>query len=235
MNISLWIRGGGMRSVAYAGFIEGILQTDQYTISRVIGNSGGSIIAAMLALDMPMKSAIDYFEGFNLYTAFLGKNYIHWEKYAHSIFGATDINKTDIPLIIQAYCKDKKKISYFSSGEICKAVVASSALIQAYEWNSHLYLDCNELNNVSLKDFEGNSQEKRVVINASMRKAPYFETFSKYIQLALIDSYSKSLYSKDNCTFVDIPVPTHSLFERKNLAHLFELGYKQGLHFKLNE
>lgn len=234
MNVSIWIRGGGMRSVTYAGFLAGIEHSEKYNITNVIGNSGGAVIASMFALQMPMKNVVKYFQEFNPYSAITDHNYDNWLNYGKAIFGDAQIEKTKIPLSIQAYCKNQKKIVFFDKGEINTAVIASSAVIKPFKWNDNLYLDSNELQTFDNHDTNSNTADKNIIIQTSLRNRPFFESVIKKIHLATIEKANLQHSQKPNYSLIEISIPRHSMVDKTKLDELFKLGYEQGMRFTID-
>lgn len=148
-KLGITILGGGVKSVAYAGLLKS-LEENGIKLHSIIGSSGGAVVGASYAFGKSPEDILHHFETFNPLKPFNPLrliihrriDYTCWENHASKLVPIDmRIQDARIKLAIRAVDLDKNDSEYISEGSVVKAVIASSAILQGYEYNGHRYID----------------------------------------------------------------------------------------------
>lgn len=155
-KIGLVLSGGGARGIAHLGVIKA-LEEFEISPSIISGTSAGAIVAAFYSAGYNPEQIIEialngkFFSMANLMLKKSGLfNMQTFETIYKQHFKYNQIEKLPIPIVIAATDIVKGKIKYFTSGNLSKALMASSCIPLVFEpvkINNVIYLDGGILNN----------------------------------------------------------------------------------------
>src|SRR5438105_4700045 len=152
--INIILSGGGARGIAHLGVIKALLEND-FRINAISGVSSGAIAGAFIAKGLTPEEVLEVAvenSNFNIRRppfrlGFFNKNIM--EQVLHKYFPSDSFSDLKIPLYISATNINTSTTDYFSSGELIKPLIASSALpvlFSPVEINGFQYLDGGMLN-----------------------------------------------------------------------------------------
>lgn len=162
------LSGGGARGVAHLGVLKALKEFG-VTPDVLSGSSAGAMVAAFYAAGYPDEKIIDittqsrFFSIFHLH---IGKSglfdmgvfeSIYLEHFPHNSFEGLNI-----PIHIAATDIIKGESRYFSSGNLAKAIMASSCVptvFEPVEYEGMMLLDGGILNNLPVEPLEGKSDK----------------------------------------------------------------------------
>lgn len=148
-KLGITILGGGTRSVAYAGLLKALEEND-IKLNSIIGSSGGAVVGASYAFGRTPEEILHHFEVFKPLEPFnpirliirRGIDYTQWEEHASKLIPKDkQIQDASIKLLIRAVNLDTNNSEYIAQGSVVKAIIASSAILQGYEYDGHKYID----------------------------------------------------------------------------------------------
>lgn len=131
---ALSLSGGGLSSVAYAGFVE-VLKADNLAPSFYVGLSGGAILATLLASELSSEEILQFFDHIKT-LRILNTHLSQLEIIDHSKFIALLRNLLpyksfeQLPTRIGIFVTDlpQKKPLLIQSGDLASAIVASCSV-----------------------------------------------------------------------------------------------------------
>lgn len=237
MKINLVLSGGGARGIAHLGVVKSILE-HQIGIRAISGVSAGAIAGAFLAQGMTpdeiLEVAIENSDfsirrpPFTL--GFFSRS--NMERVLEKYIPENSFSKLSIPLYVAATNINNACTEYFSSGELIKPLIASSALpvlFSAIEINGSQYLDGGLLNNLPVEPFlEDEGPLVGVHVNPVGKKERLTTTLriiERSIELAI---YKNIQVRKSRCKLFLEPegLLPYSVYDFSNAKELFRIGYE---------
>ncbi len=236
-KIGLVLSGGGARGIAHLGVIKA-LEEFEITPSIISGTSAGAIVAAFYSAGYNPEQIVEialHGKFFNMSNLMLKKsglfNMQTFENIYKQHFKHNLIEKLPIPIIIAATDIVKGKIKYFSSGNLSKALMASSCIPLVFEpvkINNNIYLDGGILNNLPVEpvldkcDFIIGVHTNEMSIKAENLKIK--NMLDRSFHLAM----SKTVYDKVHLCNLFIEPPNMSkygMFEVQKAEEIFLHAY----------
>lgn len=235
-KIGLSIVGAGTKSVAYAGALKAFEEFGIKT-SAIVGSSGGSVIAGAYALGKTPEEIYQHFKAFKPYSIIsfrsiiTGKiiDYDKWEKHARIFSGNMKIQNTPIKLFIQATNITHPELEYFETGDLAKAVIASSAIFSPYGFKHKRYMDAEynpEYGINKLREF-GCDTAIILTLKENKKRNSLFDIL-KLPQVKAFEA-NEQLHPADYK--IEIQIQPTFLFSQKHTEKLYTEGYKQTRYF----
>ncbi len=234
----LVLSGGGARGFAHLGVMQALNESGIYP-DVISGTSAGAIAGALYADGyspreifsiMDTKSSLNYFSpivprgGLMKISGVIRilKNHLR----------AQTFEQLKIPLIVAATDLNNGKAVYFSTGDLLRAIIASSSipvLFQPLEIDNIQYVDGGVLDNLPIAPIE---KECGFIIGSFVNPSGYEERFSSLMQIAIrtfILSMSKEVREKSSRFDLLIAPPelcNYKILDPEKAEELFQLGYK---------
>lgn len=240
-KIGLVLSGGGARAIAQLGVIKAL---EEFGIkpSIISGTSGGATAGALYAAGYSVPEILSIIKEGNFFgftNILIRKQGLFamrgFEKVYAKYFPNNSFEDLKIPLIVAATDILKCEINYFSSGNLSKALCASSCIplvFQPVNFNDSLYVDGGVLDNFPVEPLIGkcdvivgvhvNSLEKE------LKKVHMNNIVDRSFHLAL----SLSVKNKINLCNLFIEPPNmsrYSVFDLKKAKEIFDYGYLYAL------
>lgn len=238
-KIGLSIRGGGTKSVAYAGALKAFEEMG-IEISAIVSASGGAVVGGSYAVGKNPNEIFEHFKTFKPYSIFSFRSllsgqpitYSTWEKHARIIARNTRVEETKIKLFIQATDVSTQQTEYIEEGDLAKAVIASSAVLSPYRFRRRRYIDGEYSPEYGIQKLQNFGCDLTFIINLiEPNKGFSFLDIIRFAQTKALDldeDLHPSTYK------ISIKIPLTFPFSQKNSVKLFDAGYKQTLRFLRN-
>lgn len=239
-KIGLVLSGGGVRALAHVGLIQVLLENNIIP-TNISGTSGGAIVGALYAAGYEPKEMISFFKKTPLLNISLyarrKPGFMDSEKYISffkKFFKNDSFESLKHPLTITATNLIDGKLNFFSSGELIKTLIASSALPPVFspiEINNNLYCDGGVLNNFPVEPLFnecdkiiGSFVNPVTKINKSQINSSY-KLMMRVLHIGL-DANNDSKFKKCNYVFLPSNVNKIGVLESKNIEKAYQLGYE---------
>lgn len=238
-KIGLSIRGGGTKSVAYAGALKAF---EEYglKISAIVSASGGSVVGGSYAVGKTPEEIFQHFKTFRPYAIFSFRsmlwghpiNYSTWEHHARLISHDTRVEETPIKLFLQATNVMNSDVEYIEKGDLARAVIASSAVIMPFKFNHKLYIDGEYAPEYGIEKLTAFGCDATIILTLTESKKAFgiFDIMRIAQKKAL--ELDETLHPADYKISIRIPVTFP--FSQKNAARLYNAGYRQTVEFLEN-
>jgi NTE family protein len=237
--INLILSGGGARGVAHLGVIKSILE-NKLIINSISAVSAGAIAGAFIAkglspdevLEIAMENAAFNVRRppFNL--GFFSKSNV--ERVLQKYFPDNSFSALSIPLYVSATNINNGSTDYFSSGELIKPLIASSALPVIFppvEIDGFQYLDGGLLNNLPVEPFL-NGEHQRVGIHVNpVGTKPHLSSTLRIIERSMELAVYKNIHTrKVHCDlFIEPPdLRQFTTYDFPKAKEIFNVGYEYG-------
>ena len=234
MKIALALSGGGARCLAQLGYIDVITQNLPIEIAMLSGSSGGAIAAAFLAQQKKPQEILAILQDFPFNKIKLnllkGTIFDHAPLYEElQKLGFIDFQSLALPLFITLTGYEDGKSYYVSSGDLARAMLASSALLPIFApifFTDRLYIDGGLSDNLPLKPLH---TFYKVAINVNPLRLGHFSrtlwgNFKRAGYIMLNAQMQKELAN----TYIEIEgVEKFGILDRKNFAKIYALGQRQ--------
>jgi NTE family protein len=238
-KIGLVLSGGGVRAVAHIGFIKFLLEHN-IVPTVVSGTSGGAIVGALYAAGYKPQEMLSFFKKTPLLKIGLyarGKpGFMDSEKYAlyfKKFFKEDSFESLKYPLTITATNLLEGTLDFFKTGELIKALLASSALPPVFspiEINGILYCDGGVLNNFPIEPLHQKCEKIIGSFVNPVSKIHKSEVNSLYKLVARVfhiglDANNFSKFEKCNYVFLPSNMNKIGILDSKGVERAYELGY----------
>jgi NTE family protein len=238
-NINLILSGGGARGIAHLGVIKSILE-HKLIINSISATSAGAIAGAFIAKGLSPDEVLEISvenSAFNVIRppfnlGFFSKK--NMERVLHKYFPEDSFSALSIPLYVSATNINNATTDYFSSGELIKILIASSALpiiFPSIEINGFQYLDGGLLNNLPVEPFlETDHQRVGVHVNPIGTKEHLTSTF-RIIERSMELAVYKNIHTrKAHCDlFIEPPdLRQFTTYDFPKAKEIFNVGYEYG-------
>ena len=234
MKIALALSGGGARCLAQLGYIDIITKNLPIEIAMLSGSSGGSIAAAFLAQQKEPQEILAILQDFAFnkikLNLFKGTIFDHLPLYEElQNLGFVNFQSLALPLFITLTGYEDGKSYYINSGDLAKAMLASSALLPLFPpvlFENRLYIDGGLSDNLPLKPLYS---YYKVAINVNPLRLNHFSrtlwgNFTRAGYIMLNAHMQKDLAD----TYIEIEeVEKFGILDRKNFAKIYVLGQQQ--------
>lgn len=239
MTIGLALSGGGMRGAAHVGAIKALEEHHIYP-THIAGASAGAIVGALYAYGCSCDNMLTFFKTVQI---------LHYKKYALNKPGFIDAEKyynffkKKFPednfsalkkkLFIAATNITDGKLEIFSSGELIKPVLASSAfpgLFSPIKIKDKLYIDGGVLNNFPVELLKKDCKTTigvylnlfETVSNSDLKH--FYNVIERAIHLRIASSDEQKF---SDCDIIIAPkkLSQYGLFEQKSIDAIYEIGY----------
>jgi NTE family protein len=240
-KIGLVLSGGGARGFAHLGVIQALNESGIYP-DVISGTSAGAIAGALYADGyspreimklMNTKSSFDYFSPTVPRGGLLKISGVI--RILKGSLRAGTFEELKIPLYVTATDLNNGKAVYFSSGDLLRAVIASSSipvLFRPLIIDDIQYVDGGVLDNLPIQPIE---QECRFIIGSFVNPSGYEEKITSLMQIAIrtfILSMSKEVTEKSRRFGLLVAPPelsNYKILDPEKAEELFNVGYRATL------
>lgn len=193
-KVALVLSGGGLKGAAHIGAYKAMESFD-IDILRIAGTSAGALVGAMIAAGFDSTDCLKIWKE---------QNFLEWKKLRlpkklglvdseylikqfSGVFPVENIEQLNIPFTACATDLLEGKSTYFSSGNLVRAILGSAAfpgVITPVQHDGSLFADGGILNNFPIEPLIGKApQLLGVFLNpASVQKLP-LDAFSNTVQV----------------------------------------------------
>jgi NTE family protein len=234
--------GGGARCAAELGYMD-VLYEKYISFNAFSGSSGGALVAALLAKGYTPKEALEIVENIDYKKIKLnllkGTIFCHKNLESELIkIGLESFENLKYKLFVAVTEFNSPKTHYLSSGNLAKAILASTALIPTFcpiEIEGELFIDGGFSDNLPilpLKDYK-----YKLAINVNPSNIPFKNTLlgnikrAGYIMLNSNIKHSISLATK----YVEIQQTlNYGILQKSKFREIFAIGQeyaKQDLNY----
>ncbi len=236
--VNLVLSGGGARGIAHLGVIKA-LQEYNVPIKAIAGVSAGAIAGAFYGLGLSPDEILDiaventYMNIRNPRRFSLGLfSKSNMQRVLEKYFPGDSFSDLKIPLHIYVTNINSGSSEYFSSGELIKPLLASSALPLLFppiEIKGQQYLDGGLVNNLPVELFIDEQIPVVGVHVNPINKRPHFSSTLRIIERSMeLAIYKNVRPRKHYCTlFIEPPdLRRFSIFEFEKAKDIFQMGYE---------
>jgi len=234
----LVLSGGGVRGLAHLGILK-VLDEQGIKFSAISGTSAGAIVGAFYSAGFKPDEILDIFRKtkfFGFSNLLFGKAGLFdmktFESVYHTYFPGNRIEDLPIPLHITATDIVKGELCYFSSGNLAKALMASSCVplvFQPVAHNDSIYLDGGILNNFPIEPLEGISDQIIGLhvnsISSKLDEIHMKDMLDRSFQLALRGQFN-SKSARCSITFEPPGMSRFGLFDLSLADEIFDFSYQ---------
>jgi len=233
--IGLAFSGGSALGIAHIGVIKA-LSENNIPISCVAGTSAGSLVAAFLAFDIPLKKMIEISKKIDwsiisefAYSKFGFKSNEPMRKIIFEAIGDVKIEDAKIPLAIVATDIDTGEEIIFRKGDVAQAILASTCLPGIFvpiQENGKKLVDGGLVENLPLSPLKNMGAKIRIGINLRHNNKKARDIFGVIANAYNVLSDAQSLSLAGKAEFIIEPnlKQFNSLdFEKQDV--LIEEGY----------
>jgi NTE family protein len=235
--VNLILSGGGARGIAHLGVIKS-MQENEIIIRSISGVSAGAIAGAFISKgyspDEVLEIATQH-SSFNIRRPPFNLGFFsrrNMENVLQKYFPEDSFSALKIPLYVSATNINNGSTDYFSSGELIKVLIASSALPVIFppvEINGFQYLDGGLLNNLPVEPFlEAEHDRVGVHVNPVGTKEHLSSTF-RIIERSMELSVYKNIHTrKVHCDlFIEPPdLRQFTTYDFPKVKEIFNVGYE---------
>ncbi len=238
-KIGLSIRGGGTKSVAYAGVLKAFEELE-IPIHAIVSASGGSAVATYHALGLKPEQILENLKKVRPYSIFSLRSlirgriadYREWEEFAQQATQGKRIEDTQIKLFIQATNVNTHELEYIETGDLAKAVVASSAILYPYKFKHRQYVDGEYSPAYGIDKLEEFGCDITFIINLHEGRKRFSLLDIARLSQAKAFKFDENLHPAD--FKISVRIPATFPFSLKGMDKIFDHGYKQALRFIQN-
>lgn len=241
LKIGLVLSGGGIRGVAHLGVVQALYEYG-VQFSHISGTSAGAIAGAFIAQGISPKEILNIVTQTNLFRllrpsmsslgllSMIQSAALYRKHISHNSF-----SKLKIPLTIAVVDIGEAKIVYLNSGDLDKALLASSTipgLFKPMEIEGHMYIDGGILNNFPVEPLIGQCD---FIIGSACNHLPVItkvNSFRHLIERSSVLAISANMVTKRPlCQVLIEPqnLGTYGLFDTKSAEEIFWIGYEETL------
>lgn len=242
MKVGLVLSGGGIRGIAHLGVLQALTEAG-IKFHMISGTSAGSIVGSLYCQGM---------EPYEIFRIFLKTKLYKFLRPAFRNPGllSLDLTRTlflehlphdsfeglKIPLVIAATDFSEGKLTYFSSGKLIQAVLASSSIPGVFKpiiIDGKMYIDGGVLNNFPVEPVQEHCD---FIIGSSCNHLPTVSkivNFRRLFERAAIMSINSDMERK--CQFLDVLIEPEgmgatSVFDVKKTEEIYWLSYNAALN-----
>jgi NTE family protein len=241
-KIGVVLSGGGVRGLAHVGFLKALnefgIQPDY-----VSGCSSGALVGALYAAGCTTEEMLDYFSAnaniFSLTKVSTKRTgMFNSEKYIStldSIILNDSFDALQCQLIVNATDILKGELSYFSTGDVKRKVIASATvpgIFTPIEIDGGVFVDGGAMDNFPVKPLL-NKDLTIIGSFVSMFKDVTLEEMTNPIKLVnragKLVINAKAVAQFELCDHILAPkvLSNYSLFDTKSMKKIYEIGYQE--------
>ena len=242
-SVGLVLSGGGVRGLAHIGVIKAM---KEYNINAttVSGSSAGALVGALYANGNSIEEMLDFFKSTPLFKynflTMAKAGFIDTDKYISlfkNYFPEDSFEALSKKLYLVATNLQKGEETYFSTGELIRPLLASSALPPVFspvEMNGYLYADGGIMNNFPIEPVKQNSNFI-IGSNASVVSPLEKKDLTNAVKLAgrvtglMIYASSKEKLKSCNVVIEPLELEEIGLLDKKGMDKAFHIGYKHAV------
>jgi len=237
-KIGLVLSGGGARGFAHLGVIKALNEAGIYP-DVISGTSAGAIAGGFYADGHSPDEILHFFveKGLYKYVEFIipNKGFLKISGLLRLInchMRASDFSELKIPLFVAATDLNNVKTVYFSSGNLLRAIVASSSIpvmFQPFIIDGITYVDGGVTDNLPLNPIKDNCE---VLIGVNVNPIGYQESFDKIMSIAERSfhiAFNAGIFEKKHLFDLYIEpqdLNKYGIFDVAKSNEIFETGYK---------
>lgn len=240
MRLGLSLSGGGARGISHAGVLKAFEEAG-IEVAMVTGASSGAMVGAFYCYGYSPDEIVDIIKSVRLFRyarpAMSRMGLLKMEATENiykRFFPENDFAALKIPLVISTTNLRYGKTSYFSSGPLIPAIMASTAvpvIFNPVKIEGEYYVDGGILNNLPVEPLIG-YVDKIVGVNCN----PLSENFEvgnmrSVLERSLLMAINVNSYSKKPVCDLFLEAPGLKNFRAVDFsraAQLFEIGYEYG-------
>ncbi|MXV53027.1 patatin [Pedobacter sp. HMF7647] len=237
LKVGIVLSGGGIRGIAHLGVLKALTDAG-IKIDHVSGTSAGSIVGALFAQGHDPEKILYEFLKVKLLKfirASFGANGLlsieNTQKLLLELIPHNSFEGLAVPLTIATTNFSEGTLTYFSSGELIKAIQASCAIPGVFKpviINNQMYVDGGVLNNFPVEPLR---KDCDIVIGSTCNHLPVVDkiiNFKKLIERAAIMSTNADMENK--YTLCDVVIEPQgmgatSIFDIGKTEEIYWLGY----------
>ncbi|OCB78776.1 patatin-like phospholipase family protein [Flavobacterium crassostreae] len=235
-KIGLVLSGGGVRGMAHLGILKA-LEEFGISFTHISGTSAGAIAGAFYAAGYSVEEIVTILKKsqiFNFSNFLIKKQGLFTMKGFEGLYQEhlNTFEDLKIPLYVAATDILKGELTYFSSGNLSQALLASSCIpvvFQPVSINNSLYVDGGILNNFPIEPLLGQCD---ILIGSyvnSIKKEVDQVHMNNIVDRSFHLAMKSSVQDKTNlCTlYIEPPnMSQFSLLSLKKADEIFEYGYQ---------
>lgn len=238
MNIGIALSGGGARGVAHLGMLMALEEMGIHP-RLITGTSAGSIVGAFYAYGYSPKEILEVIASIKLLRvlrpSFNWKGLLTLEKtyaFFKSMLPTDSFESLKLPLFVCATTLKNGRPAFFSSGELIRPIIASSAipvLFSPIKIEDKYYIDGGVVNNLPVEPLIGHCD--KIV---GMHCNPVDENFSaenmkNLLERTFILTVNRNVAErKQNCDVFLEPYELRKFgaLEFSKIREIFDIGYE---------
>jgi NTE family protein len=236
-KINIVLSGGGARGVAHAGVLKALIEHD-FQIGSISGVSAGAIVGALIAKGLSPDQILDlaskdsFFRSWNPPFHFGVFRKSRMEQMLAYYFPEDSFSELHTPLFISATNINTSQTDYFSSGELVKPLLASSALPLLFSpvvINGYQYLDGGMINNFPIEPFVGDPAPLVGIHVNPVSTSSHFKSTYRIVERSLeLAAHKNVQWRKKQCQLVIEPeeLARFSVYDFGKAKDIFETGYE---------
>jgi NTE family protein len=245
MKVGLALSGGGARGIAHLGVLKALDELG-IKVSMISGVSSGAIAGVLYAAGFTPDQIllmIKELSVFKIVRPAFGKiGLLHLEEveklYIKYLGAGVTFEELNIPVIVSATEMNEGVTVYFSSGELIKPLLASSAVPILYhpiEYKDKLLNDGGLLNNLPIDPLQGNCDIKLAVHVNPINHQAHVTTLRGMIERTVLLAINNNVKLRMHLCDLLIEPQELKYFRLTNFRkadEIFDIGYKYTLQLE---
>ncbi|WP_276496032.1 patatin-like phospholipase family protein [Pontibacter litorisediminis] len=245
MRVGVALSGGGARGIAHLGVLKA-LDEQGVKISMISGVSSGAIAGVLYGYGYTPDEILRLIKELSVFhvmrPVFGKRGLLHLEeveKLYQKYLGATlRFEDLKIPVVVSATEMNEGVTAYFSSGEVIKPLLASSAVPILYQpiiYNGKTLSDGGLLNNLPIEPLYNNCDVKIAVhvnpINHQVKITSLTGMIERTVMLAINNNVKLRL---NQCDLYLEPqeLKSYRLTSFRKADEIFDVGYRYAMHME---
>ncbi|MGF1636272.1 MAG: patatin-like phospholipase family protein [Cyclobacteriaceae bacterium] len=238
MKVGVALSGGGARGLAHLGVLKAIKERG-FEVSIVSGTSSGALVGAFFC------HGYDPEEAFRIITetsirkwlrpAYSRSGFLNIEaalKHLQLFFKDDTFESLKIPLVASATNLQAGTTTFFDTGKLSIAILASSAVpvvFRPVKIENTFYVDGGILNNLPIEPLQGKC-DKIIGVNSNpIGEFNASNNFRSVLERSLLMTINVNAYAKKPLCDLFIEPPGLrgvGVFQLKRAKHIFDAGYR---------
>ena len=247
MRIGLALSGGGARGIAHLGVLKAFDEMG-LQVSMISGVSSGAIAGVLYAAGYKPEQILQLVKELSIFKivrpAFGKAGFMHLEEveklYIRHLGPDITFEDLQIPVVVSATEMNEGITAYFSSGELIKPLLASSAVPILYHpihFNGKLLNDGGLLNNMPVEPLFTNCDVKIGVHVNPINHQAQITTIRSMIERTLLLGINNNVKLRMHMCDLLIEPPELKYYRLTNFRkadEIFDIGYKHTLKLEKN-
>lgn len=245
MRVGLALSGGGARGIAHLGVLKA-LDEQGVKISMISGVSSGAIAGVLYGYGYSPDEILKLIKELSVFhvmrPVFGKRGLLHMEEVEKLYFKYLGPNlrfeDLKIPVVVTATEMNEGVTAYFSSGEVIKPLLASSAvpiLYQPVNFNGKTLSDGGLLNNLPLEPLHNNCDVKIAVHVNPINHQAQVTTLTGMIERTVMLAINNNIKLRVNqCDLFLEPkeLKSYRLTSFRKANEIFDIGYRYAMHME---